>query len=636
MTTVRADDLNRAIELHRKGDLPAAIRAYEKFLQEAPQHPSALNLLGLAYSQTGESVRAVPMLQRALALRPDLPGVNYNLGTMLSGLGRYEDAVLHFRKAVEADPADVEALNSLGSGLNSLGRTDEAAACFERAIALRPNYAPAHHNLAKLWFAAKKFEQAAAHYKSAMANDPGMMSAQLGLGIALRHLGRRDEAIEVYARAVERWPASSEAHSDFGAALDEAERFDEAIEQQQRALALDPRYALAHFWLGSTYYAQNRYELALVHYQRASILGLPPDPEVHAKLAINWCLYYRGEFHGALAGIDAVIAEDGGRHPEVMKEKGLMCFSRGDFAVGWPLYEYRPGIGAGISREQKTPRWKGEAVDGTLLVWGEQGLGDQILHASMIDDLRARADSILLEVEPRLVDLFARSFPGVTVVPFDSPLPEERIAAQIPIGSLGGLFRLDWASFPKRERRYLTADPARTAALRERLAAGGRKVVGLSWRSVRQRLGAHKSARLADFTPILKLPGVNFVDLQYGDTTDERATFERDTGISVMRLGDIDTTNDLDGLAALMTACDVVVSVSNTNAHLAGALGRPTWVFAPSGFSQFWYWFPQMGKSPWYPQVEVRQRSANRPWASVIAPTAIEIEAFLRKSRSSG
>jgi tetratricopeptide (TPR) repeat protein len=629
MTTVRADDLNRAIELHRKGDLPAAIRAYEKFLQEAPQHPGALNLLGLAYSQTGDSVRAVPMLQRALALRPDLPGVSYNLGTMLSGLGRYQQAVAHFRKAIEADPTDAEALNSLGSALNLLGRADEAAIYFERAIALRPNYAPAHHNLAKLLLVAKKFEQAAAHYKSAMVNDPGMMSAQLGLGMALRQLGRLDEAIETCAKAVDRWPTSAEAHCDLGAALDEAERFDQALEQQQKALALDPRYAMAYFCLAGIYFRQNKYELAQEHYQRAFALGLPPEQAFYAKLSIYWCLYYLGQDSEALAGLDALIAEDGGQRSEAKKEKGVMCFSRGDFAVGWPLYEYR----SGISREQKTPRWEGEAVGGTLLVWGEQGLGDQILHASMIDDLRARADSILLEVDPRLVGLFARSFPSVTVVAFGSPVPEERIAAQIPIGSLGGHFRLDWASFPKRERGYLTADPARAAALRERLAAGGRKIVGLSWRSVRQRLGAHKSARLADFAPILRLPGVNFVDLQFGETTDERTTFERDTGISVTRLEDIDTTNDIDGLAALMTACDAVVSVSNTNAHLAGALGRPAWVFAPSGFSQFWYWFPQMGKSQWYPQVEVRQRSANMPWESVIAPTAIEIEAFLRRSQ---
>ncbi len=596
MTTVRADDLNKAIELHRKGDLPAAIHAYEKFLQEAPQHPGALNLLGLAYSQTGDAVRAVPMLQRALALRPDLPGLNYNLGTMLSGLRRYQDAVPHFRKAIESDPADVEAYNGLGSALNSLGRADEAVTHFERAIALRPSYAPAHHNLAKLLFAGKKFEQAAAHYKSALANDPGMMSAQLGLGMTLRQLGRLDEAMDVYANAVDRWPASAEAHCDFGAALDEAERFGEAIEQQQKALALDPRYAIAHFWLASTYFVQNKYELAQEHYQRASTLGLPPDQAFNAKLAINWCLYHRGQYHEALAGLDALIAEDGGRRREARTEKGVMCLRHGDFAVGWPLYEYRPGVGAGISREQKTPRWKGAAVRGTLWVWGEQGLGDQILHASMIDDLRARADAILLEIEPRLVSLFARSFPGVTVVPFDSQLPEDSIAAQTPIGSLGGHFRLDWASFPQRERGYLTADPARAAALRERLAVGGQKIVGLSWRSVRQRLGAHKSARLADFAPVLKLPGVNFVDLQFGDTAEERAAFERDTGISVTRLEDVDTTNDIDGLAALMTACDAVVSVSNTNAHLAGALGRPTWVFAPFGFSRFWYWFPQIGR----------------------------------------
>ena len=632
MTTVGADDLSKAIELHKKGDLPAAIRAYEKFLKEVPQHPGALNLLGLAYSQTGDAVRAVPMLQRALALRPDLPGVNYNLGTMLSGLKRYQDAVPYFRKAVEADPADAEALNSLGSALNALGRADEAATHFERAIALRPNYAPAHHNLAKLLVTGRKFDQAAAHYKAALANDPEMMSAQLGLGMTLRQLARLDEAIDVYAKVVDQWPASAAAHCDFGAALDEAERFGDAVDQQQKALTLDPRYAMAHFFLAGTYYAQNKYELAREHFQRASTLGLPPEQAFEAKLGMVWCMYYLGQSSEALTGLDALIAEDGGQLSEARKEKAVMCFRRGDFAVGWPLYEYRAGVGADSSREQKVPRWKGEAVRGTLWVWGEQGLGDQILHASMIDDLRSRAGSILLEIEPRLVSLFARSFPDIDVIPFDSRLPEESIVAQTPIGSLGGHFRLDWASFPQRERGYLTADPARAAALRERLAAGGRKIVGLSWRSVRQRLGASKSARLTDFAPILKLPGVNFVDLQFGDTSEERAAFERDTGISVSRLEDIDTTNDIDGLAALMTACDAVVGVSNTNAHLAGALGCPTWVFAPFGFSQIWYWFPHMSKSPWYPHVEVRQRSVNMPWEAVIAPTAIEIESFLRSS----
>src|SRR5439155_22539527 len=150
----------------------------------------------------------------------------------------------------------------------------------------------------------------------------------------------------------------------------------------------------------------------------------------------------------------------------------------------------------------RKPRWQGEVIGGALWVWGEQGLGDQILHASMVDELRQRAASVILEIEPRLVDLFARSFPGIHVVGFNSDPPQERIQAQIPIASLGRYLRPDWESFPKRERGYLVADAARTAELRSRLAGGGEKIVGLSWRSINPQAGQNKSAQLIDFLPV--------------------------------------------------------------------------------------------------------------------------------------
>src|SRR5262245_38476747 len=98
--------LNKAIELHKKGELAAAIRAYEKFLTKAPRHPGAMNLLGLAYFQSNNAVLAVPMLERALALRADLPGASYNLGTVLHVLGRHEEAIPHLEKALALNPHD--------------------------------------------------------------------------------------------------------------------------------------------------------------------------------------------------------------------------------------------------------------------------------------------------------------------------------------------------------------------------------------------------------------------------------------------------------------------------------------------------------------------------------------------------
>jgi hypothetical protein len=333
--------------------------------------------------------------------------------------------------------------------------------------------------------------------------------------------------------------------------------------------------------------------------------------------------------------LDKIIADHvrDSNGAEAKRNKGLMLLNRGKFAAGWPLFEYRKGVGPDSRREKEIPRWKGNALNGKLWVWGEQGLGDHILYASMIDDLRARTNSIVVEVEPRLVGLFSRSFPDIEVIPMGESAPQTGIEAQIPIASLGGYLRTDWSSFQKTsERGYFTADPARTLALRSRLSGGNQKIVGISWRSVRRRLGASKSAQLEDFLQILRLPGIRFVDLQYGDTSEDRRRLQSATGISLTRFDDIDNTNDIDGLAALMTACDVIVSVSNTNAHLAGALGRPTWVFAPYGFSQIWYWFPETSKSPWYPRVEVRHQGTNQSWEEVISSTAAEIETFIRSS----
>jgi hypothetical protein len=162
--------------------------------------------------------------------------------------------------------------------------------------------------------------------------------------------------------------------------------------------------------------------------------------------------------------------------------------------------------------------------------------------------------------------------------------------------------------------------------LRARL--GGGRVIGLSWISKAPIGGAQKSAKLVDFASLLRLPGYRFVDLQYGDTSAERDAVERALGIRIERLHDIDTTNDLDGLAALMGACDAVVTVSNTTAHLAGALGRPTVVMVPHGHARIWYWFRDRDESPWYPRVRVWRQRRGQAWSELVAEVAKALRAI--------
>ena len=138
--------------------------------------------------------------------------------------------------------------------------------------------------------------------------------------------------------------------------------------------------------------------------------------------------------------------------------------------------------------------------------------------------------------------------------------------------------------------------------MRARLS-DGRKVIGLSWSSRNPRYEMSKSARLHDFAALLRLPGCRFIDLQYGDTQVDREAVEHDLGVPVERLADVDNTNDLDALTSLIKACDIVVTVSNTTAHLAGALGKETYVLVPSGRGRMWFWFSgRNDDNPFYPR----------------------------------
>ena len=302
--------------------------------------------------------------------------------------------------------------------------------------------------------------------------------------------------------------------------------------------------------------------------------------------------------------------------------KSLVCLGLGRFEEGWPLYEYRwagaPGLVprdySATALARRTPRR------------GAPGLGrarDRRRNSSCQHDPRVDAAGGIVDVGGRapvgrfVLALVSRGDGG----PYGRWQNAAGLGvAHTPIASLGGYFRPNWEAFPRRDRGYLVADEVRTQALRKRLD-DGRTVIGLSWISKAPIGGAQKSARLADFEPLFRLPNCRFIDLQYGDTREERDAVERELGIRVERLADIDNTNDLDGLASLMCACDAVVTVSNTTAHLAGALGRPTWVMVPHGHARIWYWFRDRDQSPWYPRVRVLRQQSGQGWSSLVEAT---------------
>jgi tetratricopeptide (TPR) repeat protein len=571
-----------------QGEAAAAEAVYRDSVEAHPADPEAWRGLGLAVAQQGRYAEAAEILDEAARLDPADPSTHNNLGNVLRLLGRAEEALARFDRAIALDPADAVSYSNRGNAYRDLGRHAEALKDYETAVAIAPDFTDALYNLGLLLQDAGRRDEAIARYTTVLTLDPGYAAAWNNRGILLQALGRHDAALADFERALELQPGYAQALVNRGISLYRLDRVEEAIDSYDRALQSDPGNSLAWMNRGVAQQQLGRWQAAQQDYCAA----LRADP----------------------------------RNADAHRNLGLCRLLLQDFAGGWPEYEWRWQTAqyAPYRQHGGVAEWDGRPLRGSLLVWGEQGLGDQIFFAGMLSDLRARVDRVIVTVDARLVPLFRRAFPDFTIVPAGRPegLRDVRCDAQIAIGSLGRHLRLRPPAAP---RAYLQADRATVALLRRRLQAPGRIICGLSWGSRNAELGDRKSLPLEALAPLFGLGGILAVDLQYGDTAAEREALFRKTGHRLTHLPDIDNFLNIDGLAALIGACDVVVTVSNTTAHLAAALGKPVCLLLASSSTLLWYWHVGLSCSPWYPDVRIFRQTASGCWTEPVTALAAHV-----------
>jgi hypothetical protein len=314
-------------------------------------------------------------------------------------------------------------------------------------------------------------------------------------------------------------------------------------------------------------------------------------------------------------------------YPQARFGMALVQLRCGDFAAGWRNYEHR-----WRSPDHDTPRrayaqplWTGEKLEsGRLLLWGEQGVGDEIQFAGLFPDAIRSGNQITLDCDPRLHPLFARSFPEIEVVSGNKPAeaPADVFAAHLPIGSLPGLFRGSEAAFTATASPYLKADLAERELFRS-CYGDGRLLAGLAWQTKNQKTGRKRSIALDEFAPLFALPGIRWISLQYGDF-DALEQQAATAGAPLVIDRGVDQIASIDRFAAQVAALDFVLTIDNSTAHMAAALGLPVWLLLP--FAADWRWLAGRADSPWYPTLRIFRQPKLGDWQSVLS----EVECALR------
>jgi tetratricopeptide (TPR) repeat protein len=575
-----------AISLHKLGRLDEALRAFASLLASYPNHLAGINEKASTLAELQRYDEALACVEKALQINPRYAESFLAKGNLFAKLKRYDDAIGAFKTAVALNANLLDAYLGMANVLRELGRYDEALPAYDKVLALRPNDEGAWLGRGNLLTDLRRFDDALAAYDKVLTFKPGDDGAWLGRGNVFAELRRLDDALAAYDKALLINPGVAKVWLGRGNALTALKRNDEAFAAYEKALALDPGLAEAWLGRGNLLAEDKRFDEACAAYDKAIAL----DPQI----ADAYC------------------------------NKALIKLGIGDFEEGWDLYEWRSKTKINIPKHaylkslnflvrQNRAALIGESV----AILAEQGIGDEIMFASILPDLIGDAKSVAYEVDARLLRLFESAFPSVSLIARDD---QTRLRQQAPdvvlqVGSLGYAYRRDAKSFPRLP--YLRADAVRVEKWQALLAdeAMSRKTIGISWRGGTSRTRRdERSIELEQLRPLIEGNDCHFVSLQYGEVADEIARFN-DAGARKVHCP-LDDFNNFDDFAALVTALDLVVSVQNTTIHMCGALGRPCWGMIP--------WRPEwrygvVGESMiWYSSIKLYRHSAPGDWDGII------------------
>lgn len=619
---------NYATALQANRRFEEAGSACERALALKPDFAEAAVHLGTVRLLQGRLAEAGHSYRHALLIDPSLVDASARLGDLLQAQGKTEEAASCYQEALTLRPESHELHCRLGNIRRAQGRLEDAAALYARAIELKPDLFDGHESLGKVRHLQGRFEDAAGCFGHALALRPGHPGALCNLGTALQSQGRQQEAVAKFQQAIERNPNFAEAHYNMGNALKEMGEVDRAAESYQKALSLRPDYAEVYNNLGTLRHATGQLEEAAHCFRLA--LGIRPK-YAGAHYNLGCALRDLGDRQGALDQYRIALEHQANRG-QVTFSLSLIQLQQGDLETGWKNYEERWN-----STDHNTPRrhythplWNGERLSsGSVLLWGEQGIGDEIMFAGVLPDAIATGNHLLLECDHRLVALFRRSFPEVEVIARVGAVKHE-FTTHLPTGSLGRLFRTRVADFRKARSPYLVPDDV--ARLRFQSSYSGPGLcIGLTWHTGNQITGRDRSVDLSLLAPLLDLrnvdlPNLQWISLQYGDHDllhKELAAH----GAPVRIDRSVDQFADIDRFAAQIAAMDLVIAIDNSTAHLAAALGVEVWLLLP--FVSDWRWFLERERTLWYPGMKLFRQPVRGDWRPVIEEVRTALQARL-------
>ena len=578
--------VQQGLNLHQRGNLNDAQNIYEQILSIQENNFDALQLLGALFAQVKKYPQAIKFLSKAIIVDPNHAGCFSNLGISFQKLRRLEEALSSYDKAISLQADYAEAYSNRGAVLQELKRFDEALSSYDKAISIKGDYAEAFNSRGTVLEELKRLEEALSSYHKAISINKDFTESYYNRGNVLHKLKRLEEALSSYDKAISLHEDYAEAYSNRGLVLQDLKRLEEALSSYDKAISLHEDYAEAYSNRGTVLEELKRLDEALSSYEKA--------------ISIN---------------------KD---YAEAYWNSSICYLLAGNFNEGWARYEWRwqsKSISktAGI-RKFSQPLWLGTEVlkDQTIFLYAEQGLGDTIQFSRYVSLVAGLGAKVVLEVQPSLVKLLSYLEGISQIISKGDKLPN--FDYQCPLMSLPLAFKTELKTIPSVSKN-ISSDEKKVEKWQAILGEKTKPRVGIVWSgAVNHKNDLQRSLKLSQL--ITHLPS----DYEYLSLQKEISDVDKEVLIECCKIKHFgDDLKDFTDTAALCELIDIVISVDTSVAHLAGTLGKNTWVLLP--YSPDWRWLLDRNDSPWYSSVKLYRQEKINDWESAL----VNIESDLKK-----
>lgn len=600
---------NRGVVLKDLELFDQALRSYEAAVRIKPDYPEALYNIGVVLQELKKPEEALKSYDAALSIKPDYADALNNRGNVLKELNRHGEALESYDAALLFKPHSADIFINRGLTLHQLRKFDQSVKSYDKALHIKPDYVDAFYNRGLALNELKKFEDAIQSFQNAIRLRHDHVEAFNNLGNSFQEIKRFDEAIKIYLEALRIKPKYAEAFNNLGNALQGVKRYDEAIQNYNEALRVKPDYAEAYFYRGMALQKLRRFDDAFKSYESA--LNIKPN---YAQAFNNRGLVLQElrRFDEAIMSFDAAfsIKPD---YFEAIWNKSLLFIRTGRFLDGWALYESRLDKEDTKNSYYRFPQlsWRGqEDLQGkTLLIFGEQGFGDVIQFVRYLKFIHEKGINILLEVPQTLVSIISSLKIPITIVAKGDEKP--KFDAYCPLMSLPYVFKTTVDSIPA-QASYLHSNPVKVKNWHNRLGNSPKKRIGIVWSGSSMHKNDHnRSIELEELSELIKIP-YEWHSLQKEYREKDKELLLKHPEIQQHE----DDIIDFSDTAALIECMDLIISVDTSVAHLAGALGKPTWILLP--YMPDYRWMLDRADCPWYPSVRLFRQDESSEWSVVI------------------